>query len=262
MNSIFNIRQLRKEKLEAHKKDWTAVVPMAGVGSRLGFGKPKALYPILGRSILDWMLHTLEDCCNRVILVVSESGKEEIQAEVKRLKKTELVEFAIQASPKGMADAVLQAKQNVKTPHVLVVWGDQVTIRAETLLFCEGLLEKFNASLSIPTYIKKDPYICFDRDASGKLIAVRQKREGEVHEDTGENDCGVFCFDSKSLFEVLEREKNIGKNTEEYNLLPLLPKFQKGESSVLTVRLDSEEETLGVNTVSDAETIERILSER
>ena len=35
---------------------WTAIVPAAGRGSRLGFDQPKILFPVAGRPILDWLL--------------------------------------------------------------------------------------------------------------------------------------------------------------------------------------------------------------
>ncbi len=262
MNPIFNLNELRGKKHSIQKRDWTAIVPMAGMGTRLNYSKPKALYPILGRSILDWLLTTLEDCCAKTVLVVSPNGLKEIESEVVRLKKQNFVDYVVQTYPRGMADAVLTAESKVHTPHSLVVWGDQVTIRSSTLIFCESLLEKHKAKLTLPSYLKKNPYICFDRDDAGKLIRVRQKREGEIHEEIGENDCGVFCFESEFLFNVLKTEKSLGKNTEEYNLLPLLPKFNDKMNQVLTLRLDSEEETLGVNTLEDAKQAERILSER
>src|ERR1039458_7926984 len=33
---------------------WTAVIPAAGRGSRLGFEQPKILFPIAGATILEW----------------------------------------------------------------------------------------------------------------------------------------------------------------------------------------------------------------
>jgi CTP:molybdopterin cytidylyltransferase MocA len=36
---------------------WTAIVPAAGRGSRLGFDKPKILYPVAERPILDFSKH-------------------------------------------------------------------------------------------------------------------------------------------------------------------------------------------------------------
>ncbi len=263
MKNIFTFSDIaREESLLLDKKNWTALVPMAGKGTRLHFDKPKALYPILGRSILDWMLSTLLKTCEKVVLVVSPEGKQAIENEVKRLNKESFVTLVEQFEPKGMADAILTAKDSIRTPHVLVVWGDQVTVKSKTLSICQSLLERNNAALSLPTFVMQNPYICFDRDTSGKLLKVRQKREGEVNENLGENDCGVFCFDTKKLFEVLTDKKNIGSHTKEYNLLPLLPFFDDNQNKAVTLRLESADETLGVNTAEDAKRAEQILSKR
>jgi UDP-N-acetylglucosamine pyrophosphorylase len=47
---------------------WTAVIPAAGRGSRLGFHRPKILYPVAGRPILDWLLDFLVPTVRRLYL--------------------------------------------------------------------------------------------------------------------------------------------------------------------------------------------------
>ena len=42
---------------------FTAIVPAAGSGTRLGHHQPKVLFPLLGRPILDWLLDLLEPVC-------------------------------------------------------------------------------------------------------------------------------------------------------------------------------------------------------
>jgi len=57
-----------------HREQWTAIIPAAGRGTRLGFDQPKILYPVAGRTILEWLVRLLEPVCARVIVVASPEG--------------------------------------------------------------------------------------------------------------------------------------------------------------------------------------------
>ena len=50
---------------------WTAVIPAAGRGSRLGSDRPKILYPVAGRLLIEWLLDFLEPNCSRLVFVLS-----------------------------------------------------------------------------------------------------------------------------------------------------------------------------------------------
>ena len=63
---------------------WTAVIPAAGRGSRLGFHLPKILYPVGGRPILDWLLDYLIPYCGRFVFVLSPEGNAEVAQELDR----------------------------------------------------------------------------------------------------------------------------------------------------------------------------------
>jgi bifunctional N-acetylglucosamine-1-phosphate-uridyltransferase/glucosamine-1-phosphate-acetyltransferase GlmU-like protein len=174
-------------------------------------------------------------------------------------------QVVIQEHPTGMADAVRLAGPSVRTDCALVVWGDQVTLRPETISACAALHERrATATLTLATVMKADPYIDIERDAEDRIVRVRQAREGEVERPIGENDCGLFLFSTKALFATLDAalEQAKGARTGEANLLPLLPAFEQGRGSVATVRLDDPDETLGVNTPAEAAAVARILAAR
>ncbi|MFN8390798.1 MAG: NTP transferase domain-containing protein [Bdellovibrionota bacterium] len=246
---------------------WTAVIPVAGKGSRLGYNAPKVLYPIAGETILSIILSQLAGLVERVVFVVSPSGREPIAAALEDLGVTGWVDLCVQETPRGMGDAIACAKDSVRTPSCLVIWGDQVTIRRDTLRACLAAHElRGKATLTLPTIMRRKPYIHFVRDTHGRITKVQQQREGEISVAVGENDCGIFCFASDLLFQVLEsgwkNQAAIGAETRELNLLPLLPQFERGDGSVVTLRIATEEETLGVNSVEDAMMAESILRTR
>ena len=59
---------------------WTAVIPAAGRGTRLEFSRPKILYPLGGRPILDWLLDFLVPNCASLVFVLSPEGAGEVTA--------------------------------------------------------------------------------------------------------------------------------------------------------------------------------------
>ena len=52
----------------------------------------------------------------------------------------------------------------------------------------------------------------------------------------------------------------VGTITSEFNLLPILPRFELGKDSVFTIRINDISETYGINTKEDALLIEKLLS--
>ena len=246
---------------------WTCVIPAAGEGTRLEYSRPKVLYPILGKPILHHLLELFQKYCNRFIVVASPKGAQEIQKALESCCNSIDFGIVIQEEPKGMAHAVWQARNKTKTLHTVVVWGDQICLRDETISTTLAYHQSNSANvLTFPTVIKKDPYIHFQRDDSGRILKVLQKRENEISMRVGENDCGFFSFSTNSLFSVLKNglksPVSLGTQTNEVNLLQLFPQFEMRNNHVNTLRIAHEDETLGVNTAEDAQTAENILRDR
>jgi bifunctional UDP-N-acetylglucosamine pyrophosphorylase / glucosamine-1-phosphate N-acetyltransferase len=245
---------------------WTAIIPAAGRGSRLGYNQPKILYPLLGRSILDWLLDALIPVCHHFILVLAPDGVDEVVPSFKK-RVGSAGSWVIQEKPTGMGSAVLMTQNVVKTPYSMVIWGDQVTLRKETLKACATAHEqRANATMTLPTIIRQNPYIHLERDNKSQIKRVLQARENEIKVSHGENDCGLFLFSTSCLYPTLEKARSqgvgVGKETSEFNLVQVLPKFEKGPGSVVTVRINDPMETLGVNTVADAQLAEQELAKR
>ena len=234
---------------------WTAIIPAAGRGSRLDFHGPKILYPVAGRLILDHLLDFLAPHCSRLVFVLSPEGAPEVARELNR-RIPGRFEVAVQEIPTGMGDAVAAAVPQVRTPHVAVVWGDQVALRPASVESCLRLHQgPLQPGVTCPTVARPHPYIHFERDDAGHLTAVRQAREGDPMPPAGESDTGLFCFRTALLRRLLERMRDqgegVGRGTGEFNLLPAIPLAAR-EGLVLTPRLMQMEETIGVNSSDDA----------
>lgn len=245
---------------------WTAVIPAAGRGTRLAAPLPKILYPILSRPILDWILDLVLPACGSVVLVLSPQAAGEVQG-VARKRLADGLAISIQDEPRGMADAIRRGLENVATPNTLVIWGDQILLKAETVRRCilAHRLHR-NTALTLATVVRDHPYIDIRRDDAGRIVEVRQAREGDDCGARGESDCGLFLFDTGTLRETLARAAQAGMGrgakTGEFNLLQILPLFEGGSRLSTSVRVEDPAEAIGVNSVADAKDAERILSQR
>ena len=254
--------QLLQNRAPVDPSQWTAVIPAAGRGSRLGFDRPKILYPVSGRPILDWLLDLLTPYCSRLVFVLSPQGASDVGVELER-RIPGRYEIVVQEAPTGMGDAVSLGLSQVHTPHLAVVWGDQVALRQHSVEAClrlhQGVLLP---DATCPTVLRTQPYIHFDRAPDGNLSGLRQAREGATMPETGESDTGFFCFRASKLGSWLEQVRAsgtaAGNLTGEFNLLPVIP-WAARQGLVLTPRLMEVGETMGVNSVQDAAAVEQFL---
>jgi bifunctional UDP-N-acetylglucosamine pyrophosphorylase/glucosamine-1-phosphate N-acetyltransferase len=254
-----NWRQSASPRVDPEQ--WTAVIPAAGRGSRLGFHRPKILYPVAGRPILDWLLDFLRPNCSELVFVLSPDGAADVAAELDQ-RLPGRYKVVIQEVPSGMGDAVALALPVVRTPHVAIVWGDQVALRPRSVEACLRLQQgPLSPDMTCPTVMRDRPYIHFERDAQGCIAALLQAREGDRMPDRGESDTGFFCFRTAVLMRLLEdlrRERASGRGTGEFNFLPVIPRAAR-QGIVITPRLMSVEETIGVNSAEDAGELEEFL---
>jgi len=241
---------------------WTALIPAAGRGSRLGFDKPKILFPIGGKSILEWLVDLLRPLCSQFVFVLSPQGRELVEEVTRRLLPGRH-RIAEQIEPRGMADAIACGLPAVETPNTMIVWGDQVALQPASLDFAMRIHQgPARPEATCPTLWRDRPYIHFERDARGRVVRVLQAREGDVLPDRGESDCGVFLFQTEALRRTLPRllksPESIGNRTRELNFLPIFPMLD----SLISVPIMTEAESVGVNSPADAEYLERQLRAR
>jgi dolichol-phosphate mannosyltransferase len=255
IKNIYNVNDLKIDN-KLNFDDWTILIPAAGKGSRLNFNLPKLLYPIGNKLIIDILIKKFKFGNFKYVFVLSNQGIKTVETKLKTFNNLKY-KIVIQHKPKGMADALLCAKKVIKTKHTLVIWGDQVGIKSQTLIKCMELHSKLSSTvhLTLPSILIKDPYINIVRDSNGSIKYIQQKREGEIKTDFGETDCGVFLFKTKELFEkLLLEEKNIlnyGAITNEFNLIPIIKNFDNNNGSLVTVRLNNQQEILGINNFDD-----------
>ena len=114
-----------------------AVVMAAGLGTRMKSSRPKHLHPLLGRTMLDWVI---EAVCPLgpvpLVVVCSPETRDELARSL-----PDAAELAVQPQPRGTGDAVAAARTALAgfDGDVLVVPGDSPLLTPPVL---EGLVEE------------------------------------------------------------------------------------------------------------------------
>jgi len=239
----------------------------------MGLSYPKTLFPIRGKPILGHILRAALPIVDDGVVVVSHAGKASIEAYLAELGVKNIV-TVIQEKPIGMADAIqlgVKALGGTIPCDYLIIWGDQVTVRTETLRELKDQHLRSGAWLTLPTTRKRNPYIHIVRDADGNVVDVLEAREGDPMPEVGESDCGVFLCRGEYLLDglveleratydpnsgVFRRLDQRSSATGEFNFLPLITLWSRSMRSVQALPLATELESLGVNTPSDVQTLE------
>ena len=151
-----------------------AIIPVAGVGSRLRphtFTKPKVLLNVAGKPILGHILDTLADSgVTRVSMIIGQMG--DLIENYVRSHHTLPAEFAVQAEPRGLADAVSLGLSE-DDEEVLVILGDTIF---ETDL--KGVIHDSKAtSLGVKTVQDARRFGVVELKSSGHVVRLVEKPE-------------------------------------------------------------------------------------
>lgn len=242
------------------------VVPAAGSGSRLGLRVPKLLAPVHGRPMFAWLLDLYRSYVDRVVLVVHPGAERSVRAYGETTGAA--IDYALQASPTGMLDAILLARPHVEPlapAHVWITWCDQVAIHPRTVEHLAVLSgPNPGAALVMPTVMRDDPYIHLARNEHGHIVRILERREGDPMPARGESDMGLFSLSGQAYFEHLPAFAGHvvpGGTTGERNFLPFIPWVAR-RGPILTYPAVDAMEAVGVNTPEEQARVGAYLAAR
>ncbi|HEY4076047.1 MAG TPA: NTP transferase domain-containing protein [Rhizomicrobium sp.] len=226
-----------------------AVIPAAGRGTRLGLAGPKILTPLTDTETIWSILHRkLSPLADHVQIVLSPDGA----AAFPPLPAN--ASITIQPEPIGMGDAIFRG-YDVWSGYdaILVVWGDQVFVSADTLNRTIVAMTTPNREAVLPVTRMAAPYVEYVFDEN-LLTGVLQTREGDTTTSNGYSDVGTFLLGAKELYDAWNaylRDGEHGAQTGEINFLPFLP-FLAGQGWTITpVVVPDATEAHGINTKDD-----------
>ncbi len=177
-----------------------AVVMAAGLGTRMRSATPKHLHSLLGRRMVDWVLHTARELeANPLVVVAAPSTADAFDGVV----------VAVQESPLGTGDAVRSAQGAlVGVEQVLVLSGDTPLLTSGLL---EELLDTHRREAAAATVLSFEPddsrqYGRVVRNGSGSLAAIVEAADATAEElAIREVNSSIYVFRAERLWPVLER---------------------------------------------------------
>jgi UDP-N-acetylglucosamine diphosphorylase/glucosamine-1-phosphate N-acetyltransferase len=244
------------------QKSLAVIVLAAGKGTRMKSPLAKVLQPLSGKTLLHYVLETVEKLhADRVGVVVG------FQADkVKSAFPDPKLEFVEQKEQLGTGHAAQQTESCFKdfVGDILVLCGDMPLIRAATL---KNLIKKHRDSNAVCTIltlkdnkgeIKDFGRILRDENQSVTRI-VENKDATEQEKKIEEYNSGVYCFDNILLYKALnaldpDNEQN------EYYLTDTIEYFVENECSVQSVQTDDADEIFGINSPEDLKKAEQLLN--
>ncbi|WP_372713257.1 bifunctional UDP-N-acetylglucosamine diphosphorylase/glucosamine-1-phosphate N-acetyltransferase GlmU [Ilyobacter sp.] len=231
----------------------------AGKGTRMKSDLPKVLHKVNGIPMIKKIIEILEKLNSKENILILGHEKEMI------LDALGDVQYVVQDKQLGTGHAIMMAEEKLKDydGDIMVVCGDTPVLTSETL---EKMYKKHTESgavTTILTSIVEDPYgygrIVKENNTVKAIVEEKEAKEDE--KKIKEINAGVYCFDSKKLFEALSKiEKHVEKD--EYYLTDVIGINVNDGEKVETYILENNEEVLGVNSKVQLAEADAILRNR
>ena len=247
---------------QLHYPDLQVCVLAAGKGKRMHSSKPKVLHPVLGRAMIDYLLHTVETLRPKAIAVVTGHASEMVMEHVGQPKN---LEWVIQDKQLGTGHAVNQCEDIIRDVRdVLIVCGDTPLLRTETLSKLIDEHRGRDAVVTVLTAEPKDPhgYGRIIRDVNGRVSAIVEEKDAdESQRSLSEVSSGIYCVRHEALFDLLHKVGNSNAQGE-YYLPDIVPLALQDGKTVETVAMQDASEMFGVNNRVQLAEVESLMQQR
>lgn len=194
-----------------------ALILAAGKGTRFKSDRIKVLHPLLGKSMLGWVVESASGLSPEKIGVVVGFQNQEVKNEVRNPK----VEFIYQKSQLGTAHAVGSAKDFLNKDldkDILIMNGDLPLVQTETLKLLVEQHKKQKNELTLMTAEMDDPFgfgrVVYEKE--GKIRIVEEREANPEQKKIKEANVGIYVFNARSLLETLSKISNDNKKREYY----------------------------------------------
>ncbi len=210
--------------------------------------KAKVIFPIAGKAMVQRVVDTaLKVDCSKIVIVVGHM-KESVMDCITKDKRIEYVE---QTQQLGTGHAVICAQDSFENldVDVLILCGDVPLLGVATL---ERLITKHReskAACTLLTAFLDDPgkYGRILRDDSGQVNGIVEYKDAtESQRAIKEWNTGIYCFNSRDMFDALGKISNSNQQNE-YYLTDTLAILRSQGKTVASIVLEKLSEVTGVN---------------
>lgn len=251
------------------EKDLNVLILAAGLGTRMRSNLAKVLHELDGRPLVNHVCRTATALAPRKVYVVVGHQGDDVKAAVHTELNEEDVEFVVQEKQLGTGDAVNSAREFLENEEstLVVLSGDVPLIKAETLA---ALLQQHNshrgkgAACTILTVMLDDPtgYGRVIRGSDGVFERIVEQKDCTEEElAVREINSGIYCFDTKKLFDSLSQVGN-DNSQGEYYLTDVPRLLSASGESVSLYKHPERREIEGINNRKQLAVMERALRQR
>ena len=244
-------------------KNVATIILAAGKGTRMKSDKPKVLFDLADKSLIQRVIDTSRELDAQKIVVVVGYKKDEVTASIK--DKSRLI-FVEQKQQNGTGDAVRVTKEAFKDydGEILILCGDVPLLKSDTLQRLLAYHREKDAACTVLTANLTDParygrIVRYDNGNVKKIVEFKDADENQ--RKITEINTGVYCFDAKSLFDSLSKIDN-NNNQNEYYLTDTLEILNTENKTVTSMIIDDFSETLGINSQKQLTELETILYDK
>ncbi len=236
-----------------------SLILAAGKGTRMKSELPKVIHKVNGVPMIKKIIDILDELKVQENILILGHKKEEI------LDVIGNVSYVVQNEQLGTGHAIMMAEPKLKDfqGNILVVCGDTPLLKVETLKKMYEFHMKSRATTTLLTSIYENPF-GYGRivKENGKIVSIIEEKEAsEQEKKIQEINAGVYCFNSKELWETLKKIDN--KNEKgEYYLTDIISIQVKENKNVETYLLEDNLEVLGINSKVELAQANIILRER
>jgi bifunctional UDP-N-acetylglucosamine pyrophosphorylase/glucosamine-1-phosphate N-acetyltransferase len=223
---------------------------------------PKVLHQVGGRTMLDWVISTVQGAgVSRIVVVVGATAPALNEHVTKKIGANAV---AVQDPPLGTGHAVRAAEPALADfdGDVTVLYGDGPLIQSKRVdeLFA---LRAAKGGQAILAFKAKNPFgygrVVVAADGAVERI-VEEKDASEPERAIALCNSGVICADAKALFRLLSMAKNDNAKGEYY--LTDVVALGRSAGFQTNVLVGEETETLGVNSRAELAQAEAIFQAR
>ena len=219
---------------------------------------PKVLHPLCGKSLIEYVVESLNRAgIADIVVVVGYRGDEVIQKLGRR------VNYVWQHEQLGTGHAVMQAEEYFKNfeGNIIVACGDVPLIRPETFQALAREIDEPGSGAVVLTMLQENP-AGYGRIVykSGAFSAIIEEKDATAEQKKiKEVNSGTYVFNSRLLFEGLKRI-DTNNAQKEYYLTDALRYVVQSGYKVKTVIMDNPVEGKGINTRDELISLERYVS--
>ena len=226
---------------------YSAIILAGGKGTRMKSEKPKVLFELLSKPLIDWVITALKESGADGFCTVVGYKREEVREHL-----SGQCEFAVQEEQLGTGHAVMMARDFLKkhlNESVAILSGDVPLITSDTLKSAHERHKSAGADATIITARMKNPfgYGRIARDSAGRVEKIVEQRDAtEEQKKIDEINTGTYFFKADALLRALDGLKTDNAQNEYY--LTDAVSIIRGRGGVVeTYEVDDITEMTGIN---------------